>query len=72
MTFAHQKRAEKLRNDIDHFLKRGGKIREIPNGMSGERGAYGRLNCTADDAARARLNGQKARGRQRKQQGETA
>lgn len=72
MTFAHQKKAEKIRSDIDHYLQSGGQIRQIPNRVSGERGAYGRLNCTADDAARARLNGQKARGRQRKQQGETA
>jgi hypothetical protein len=67
MTFSHQKRAEKIRSDIDNYLQQGGQIRQIPNGMSGERGAYGRLNCTADDAARARLNGQKARGRQKKE-----
>lgn len=66
MSFQHRKRSEKIRSDIDNYLQRGGKIRQIPNGMSGERGAYGRLNCTADDAARARLNGQKARGRQKR------
>lgn len=66
MSFQHRKRSEKIRSDIDNYLQRGGKIRQIPNGMSGERGAYGRLNCTADDAARARLNGQKAPGRQKR------
>lgn len=67
MSFQHRKRSEKIRSDIDHYLQQGGQIRQIPSGMSGERGAYGRLNCTADDAARARLNGQKARGRQKKE-----
>ncbi|MEH6784076.1 MAG: hypothetical protein V7688_09350 [Alcanivorax jadensis] len=67
MSFQHRKRSEKIRSDIDNYLQQGGQIRQIPNGMSGERGAYGRLNCTADDAARARLNGQKARGRQKKE-----
>ncbi|WP_296029174.1 hypothetical protein [uncultured Alcanivorax sp.] len=66
MSFQHRKRSEKIRSDIDNYLQQGGQIRQIPNGMSGESGAYGRLNCTADDAARARLNGQKARGRQKR------
>lgn len=71
-TFAHRAKAKKISSDIDCYLKRGGKIRQIPSGFSGDRSSYGHLGCSADDAARARLNGQKARDRQKKQQGENA
>ncbi|WP_418655460.1 hypothetical protein [Alloalcanivorax xenomutans] len=64
-SFAHRKQAEKLRNDIAAYLARGGTITEVAPGQSGEKTTYGRLNCSTANAAKARLNGQKACGRQK-------
>lgn len=67
MKFAHRQKAEKLRNDIEHFLAKGGKIITVPDGLSGEKSVYGRMGTHEAAAHKSRLNGQKARGRQKKE-----
>lgn len=67
MKFAHRKKAEKLQADIDHFLAKGGKITTVPDGFSGEKSAYGRMGTHEAAVQKSRLNGQKARGRQKKE-----
>lgn len=61
-TFAHQIKRKKINRDIEAFLEKGGQIRQIPRGVSGDKTSpsYGYLTRTQEEIEKSRKRGSAA------------